>query len=200
MSVPLTVNAVQARHDGRRHPGGRRAETLGYLVRGGRTIYFAGDTELFEEMAEYFERRRGSEPAERVSDRASEPVERAGNRTSEPEGLRRVRARRGARAGLGLGAEARCPGHMDPLQAARAVALPAPRLGNSDSLGHALALGRRASSPRPAARSPAPVRSARRAAGARRGGARPGAGPGDDSDRPVSAVTRPALTASDRAR
>jgi L-ascorbate metabolism protein UlaG (beta-lactamase superfamily) len=50
----LTVTAVQARHDGRRRPGprGQRAQTLGYLVRGPRrTVYFAGDTELFEGMS-----------------------------------------------------------------------------------------------------------------------------------------------------
>jgi L-ascorbate metabolism protein UlaG (beta-lactamase superfamily) len=46
----LTVTAVQARHDGRRL-GGPHAETLGYLVRGGHTVYFAGDTELFAEMS-----------------------------------------------------------------------------------------------------------------------------------------------------
>jgi L-ascorbate metabolism protein UlaG (beta-lactamase superfamily) len=48
----VTVTAVPARHDGRRHPGGLRAETVGYVVRGRRSIYFAGDTELFEQMAE----------------------------------------------------------------------------------------------------------------------------------------------------
>ncbi len=46
----LTVTAVQARHDGHR-PGGPLAETLGYLVSGGHTVYFAGDTELFAEMS-----------------------------------------------------------------------------------------------------------------------------------------------------
>ena len=46
----LTVTAVQARHDGRRL-GGPHAEALGYLVRGGHTVYFAGDTELFAEMS-----------------------------------------------------------------------------------------------------------------------------------------------------
>jgi len=46
----LTVTAVQARHDGRRL-GGPPAATLGYLVSGGRTVYFAGDTELFAEMS-----------------------------------------------------------------------------------------------------------------------------------------------------
>jgi L-ascorbate metabolism protein UlaG (beta-lactamase superfamily) len=50
----VEVTAVEARHDGRRRPGprGQRAETLGYLVRGQRcTVYFAGDTELFEGMS-----------------------------------------------------------------------------------------------------------------------------------------------------
>ncbi len=46
----LAVRAVQARHDGRR-PGGPHAETLGYLVSGWHTVYFAGDTELFAEMS-----------------------------------------------------------------------------------------------------------------------------------------------------
>jgi L-ascorbate metabolism protein UlaG (beta-lactamase superfamily) len=47
----LQVEAVEARHDGRRHPGGMRAETLGYVIRGRRTVYFAGDTELFDGMS-----------------------------------------------------------------------------------------------------------------------------------------------------
>ncbi|MGH2877711.1 MAG: MBL fold metallo-hydrolase, partial [Solirubrobacteraceae bacterium] len=48
----LVVTAVEARHDGRRRPGprGERAATLGYVVDGRRTAYFAGDTELFEGM------------------------------------------------------------------------------------------------------------------------------------------------------
>ncbi len=46
----LTVTAVRARHDGRRL-GGPHAEPLGYLVSGGHTVYFAGDTELFAEMS-----------------------------------------------------------------------------------------------------------------------------------------------------
>lgn len=68
----LTIRAVQARHDGRRRPRGPRAPALGYLIRGGRlarpqadepgassfpasgsrVVYFAGDTELFAEMAD----------------------------------------------------------------------------------------------------------------------------------------------------
>jgi L-ascorbate metabolism protein UlaG (beta-lactamase superfamily) len=47
----LAVTAVQARHDGRRL-GGPHAATLGYLVSGGHTVYFAGDTELFAEMSD----------------------------------------------------------------------------------------------------------------------------------------------------
>jgi L-ascorbate metabolism protein UlaG (beta-lactamase superfamily) len=48
------LTAVPALHDG--HRDGRRgpaAEALGYLIRdGGRTVYFAGDTDLFDEMSE----------------------------------------------------------------------------------------------------------------------------------------------------
>jgi L-ascorbate metabolism protein UlaG (beta-lactamase superfamily) len=42
-----TVEAVPAVHDGRRHPLARRVPALGYTVSG---VYFAGDTDLFEEM------------------------------------------------------------------------------------------------------------------------------------------------------
>ncbi len=52
----LTVAAVEARHDGRR-VGGPRAQTLGYLISGAqRTVYFAGDTELFTGMADFSQR------------------------------------------------------------------------------------------------------------------------------------------------
>ncbi len=87
----LTVTAVEARHDGRRLHGPRTA-ALGYLVGGTHTVYFAGDTELFDEM---------SELAGRV-DAALLPI-----------------------GGWGptLG-----PGHMGPLDAARATALVKPRL------------------------------------------------------------------------
>jgi L-ascorbate metabolism protein UlaG (beta-lactamase superfamily) len=85
----LAVTAVEASHDGRRRvgPGSLRAETLGYLVRGRHTVYFAGDTELFDGM---------SSLAPQL-DVALLPV-----------------------AGWGptLG-----PGHMDPLDAARATGL-----------------------------------------------------------------------------
>lgn len=88
----LTVSAVEARHDGRRL-GGPRVNPLGYLVGGHRVVvYFAGDTELFAEMANF-------SPSPDV---ALVPV-----------------AGWGPRVG---------PGHMDPTEAARAVALMAPRL------------------------------------------------------------------------
>jgi L-ascorbate metabolism protein UlaG (beta-lactamase superfamily) len=91
---PLAVTAVKASHDGRRRVGPRslRAETLGYLVRGRHTVYFAGDTELFDGMSSLSPQ----------LDAALLPV-----------------------AGWGptLG-----PGHMGPLDAARATSLLRPRI------------------------------------------------------------------------
>ena len=50
---PVRVRAVPARHDGRRWPlGGPRAGPLGYVVTGAASTYFAGDTDLFPEMAD----------------------------------------------------------------------------------------------------------------------------------------------------
>jgi L-ascorbate metabolism protein UlaG (beta-lactamase superfamily) len=51
LSPQVTVRAVAAHHDGRRHPLGRPIAALGYLIEGPRRIYFAGDTELFDGMA-----------------------------------------------------------------------------------------------------------------------------------------------------
>jgi L-ascorbate metabolism protein UlaG (beta-lactamase superfamily) len=49
----VKVRAVPAAHDGRRLPfGSQRAEALGYVVEGQAVTYFAGDTGLFEGMAE----------------------------------------------------------------------------------------------------------------------------------------------------
>ena len=49
----IEVTAVPAEHDGRRHPWGDEIEPVGYLVRaGGRSVYFAGDTDLFGGMSE----------------------------------------------------------------------------------------------------------------------------------------------------
>ena len=50
----VEVTAVPAEHDNRRGPWGARAEPLGFVLdrRSGRRLYFAGDTDLFEGMAE----------------------------------------------------------------------------------------------------------------------------------------------------
>ena len=47
----ISVEAVPARHDGRRYPVGRRQAALGFLLEGPVGVYFAGDTDLFAEMA-----------------------------------------------------------------------------------------------------------------------------------------------------
>jgi L-ascorbate metabolism protein UlaG (beta-lactamase superfamily) len=83
------VLAVPAWHDGRRHPGARELDTLGFLVDG---VWFAGDTELTAELGEL----RGAVEVALV------PVWGWGPK---------------------LG-----PGHLDPADAARAVALIAPRV------------------------------------------------------------------------
>jgi L-ascorbate metabolism protein UlaG (beta-lactamase superfamily) len=87
----LTVTAVEARHDGHRARG-PRAKALGYLVSGQRRVYFAGDTALYEEMA---------------------------NLSPSLDVVLLPVAGWGPRLG---------PGHMDPLDAARAVSLMQPRL------------------------------------------------------------------------
>lgn len=101
----LAVTAVEARHDGRRRPRGPRARALGYLVRGTSAVYFAGDTELFEDMPNRLPR----------LDVALLPV-----------------------GGWGptLG-----PGHMDPLDAARAAQLLLPRLAIPVHWGTLLPIG-----------------------------------------------------------
>ncbi len=48
----VRVLAVGAVHPSRRWPvRGPEAEPLGYVIRGGLSVYFAGDTDLFPEMA-----------------------------------------------------------------------------------------------------------------------------------------------------
>jgi L-ascorbate metabolism protein UlaG (beta-lactamase superfamily) len=47
----LEVEAISAKHDGRRNPLGRPTPALGYHVAGSLRVYFAGDTDLFPEMA-----------------------------------------------------------------------------------------------------------------------------------------------------
>ncbi len=49
---PLTVRATHAEHPGARAPLGARAPALGYVVEGSRRVYFAGDTGIFDGMAE----------------------------------------------------------------------------------------------------------------------------------------------------
>jgi L-ascorbate metabolism protein UlaG (beta-lactamase superfamily) len=48
----VTITAVYADHSGFRPPSGPRAEAIGFVVTGaGRRVYFAGDTDLYPEMA-----------------------------------------------------------------------------------------------------------------------------------------------------
>jgi L-ascorbate metabolism protein UlaG (beta-lactamase superfamily) len=48
----LQIRAVPAEHDGSRGPFGASADPLGYVVAGTKSIYFAGDTDLFDGMEE----------------------------------------------------------------------------------------------------------------------------------------------------
>jgi L-ascorbate metabolism protein UlaG (beta-lactamase superfamily) len=48
----VAVRAVPARHAGSRWPSGPAGAALGFLIRGSRCIYFAGDTDMFEAMAD----------------------------------------------------------------------------------------------------------------------------------------------------
>ena len=47
---PLQVRATHAEHDGRRGPFGASAPAVGYLITGSGSVYFAGDTDLFDGM------------------------------------------------------------------------------------------------------------------------------------------------------
>jgi L-ascorbate metabolism protein UlaG (beta-lactamase superfamily) len=50
---PVVVTAVPAEHEGRRRPwGGPVSPAAGFLSSGASTVYFAGDTDLFDEMAQ----------------------------------------------------------------------------------------------------------------------------------------------------
>jgi L-ascorbate metabolism protein UlaG (beta-lactamase superfamily) len=51
----VVVRGVPAVHSGYRPPLGPTAPPLGYLARGSQTVYFAGDTDLFEGMGEFGE-------------------------------------------------------------------------------------------------------------------------------------------------
>lgn len=48
----VMVTATQARHDGARFRFGRPADCVGYVISGSKSFYFAGDTDLFPEMAD----------------------------------------------------------------------------------------------------------------------------------------------------
>jgi L-ascorbate metabolism protein UlaG (beta-lactamase superfamily) len=48
----VVLRATPAIHDDRRRPLGVRAPAIGFLASGSRSVYFAGDTDLFDEMAE----------------------------------------------------------------------------------------------------------------------------------------------------
>ena len=48
---PLRVVAEFATHDPRRFRWGPSAQPIGFTVRGSRAVYFAGDTDLFDEMS-----------------------------------------------------------------------------------------------------------------------------------------------------
>ena len=47
----LAIRATPAHHDSGRMPFGRRVEPIGYVIDGPSSVYFAGDTDLFEGMA-----------------------------------------------------------------------------------------------------------------------------------------------------
>ncbi len=47
---PLAIRGTPAHHDSGRIPFGRRVEPIGYVIDGPCSVYFAGDTDLFDEM------------------------------------------------------------------------------------------------------------------------------------------------------
>jgi L-ascorbate metabolism protein UlaG (beta-lactamase superfamily) len=51
----VSITATHANHTGRRYPWGHYAGAVGYMIRGSLAIYFAGDTGLFDSLAELAE-------------------------------------------------------------------------------------------------------------------------------------------------
>ncbi len=49
----LRIVATPARHDGRRRPFGVQADPVGFIVHGTQALYFAGDTDVFDEMSAF---------------------------------------------------------------------------------------------------------------------------------------------------
>lgn len=47
----VAIRATHAEHHGRRAPFGDHAPAVGYLIEGSSRVYFAGDTDLFDEMS-----------------------------------------------------------------------------------------------------------------------------------------------------
>lgn len=50
---PLKITATYAHHPGGRYPFGPASGCVGYLIKGQSSVYFAGDTDIFPEMADY---------------------------------------------------------------------------------------------------------------------------------------------------
>jgi L-ascorbate metabolism protein UlaG (beta-lactamase superfamily) len=48
----VTIQATYADHDGRRNKGGPPVPAVGYLLTGSRSVYLAGDTDIFDGMRE----------------------------------------------------------------------------------------------------------------------------------------------------
>jgi L-ascorbate metabolism protein UlaG (beta-lactamase superfamily) len=47
----VVIEATPANHDGGRPPFGPTGEAIGFLIHGSSSVYFAGDTDLFDEMS-----------------------------------------------------------------------------------------------------------------------------------------------------
>src|SRR3954452_6532005 len=103
----VVIAVLPADHDVRRDPLGRRTPAIGFVVEGTRRVYFPGDTDLFDGMADI------GRPA---LDLALLPV-------------------------WGWGPSIG-PGHLDPAQAAQAVALLRPAVAVPIHWGTYLPLGR----------------------------------------------------------
>jgi L-ascorbate metabolism protein UlaG (beta-lactamase superfamily) len=52
----VSIEATEAQHDGARFRFGPPADCLGFVMRGSYTVYFAGDTDLFPDMANLVDR------------------------------------------------------------------------------------------------------------------------------------------------
>ncbi len=59
----VKVLAVNAEHDGRRHPLGAEVDALGFVIDGSRQVYFAGDTDVHPGLPEVSEQVGGIEVA-----------------------------------------------------------------------------------------------------------------------------------------